>query len=155
MSLLDSSAVRVGNDDFEIGFASGVTAAFPEERHGFYTFVFGGGERQENVWRISAGRKTNEQVIRVGQSFHLSGENVVETVVVANAGEQRAIGHEADGGKGRPMISKVTDQLLGQVHGVGGAAPVTAGEDLAARFEGGDGSCGDLLKCTLLGGERL
>lgn len=155
MSFLDSSAVRVRDDDFEIGFAFGGAATFAEERHGFYALGFGGGERVENVWRISAGRKTNEQVVGVGQPFDLSGENVIEAVVIANAREQCTIGHEANGGKGGAVISEMTDQFLGKVHGIRGAAPVTAGEDLAARFEGGNGGGGDLLEGSLLRGERL
>ena len=53
------------------------------------------------------------------------------------------------------MVPKVTDQFLGKMHGVGGTAPVAAGENLAARFERGDGGGGNLLKGALLGGEGL
>jgi hypothetical protein len=155
MNLLDSSAVGVGDDDFEVGFTSGVAAAFAKERDGFYAFAPGGSECAENVGRIPARRKANQQVIRAGQSLHLSGENLVETVVVANAGEQGAIGDEADGGKGGAMVPKVTDQLLGKVHGVSGAAPVAAGEDFAAGLERGDGCGSNLLKSILLGGDCL
>ena len=155
MGLLDSSAVGVGDDDFQVGFAAGLAATFAKKRHGFYALVLRSSEGLENVWRIPARRKTNQEVVGVGQSLHLSGENLVEAVVVANAGEQGGIGYEADSGKRGPMISKVTDKFLGKMHGVSGAAAVAAREDLAARLERGDGGGGNLLKRILLGGEGL
>ena len=96
MGLLDSSAVGVGDNDFQIGLAPRLTAAFAKKRDGFYPLAPGGSEGPENIWRIPARRKTDQQVIRVGQSLDLSGKNLVEAVVIADAGEQCAIGHQAD-----------------------------------------------------------
>src|ERR1017187_3925238 len=155
VGLLDSSAVGVGDDDFQVGFVACLAATFAKELHGFYALVLRSSEGLENVWRISARRKTNQEVVGVGQSLDLSGENLVEAVVVANAGEQGGIGHEADGGKRGPMVPKVTDEFLGKMHGVSGAAAVAAREDLAARLERGDGGGDNLLKRILLGGEGL
>jgi hypothetical protein len=155
VGFLNSSAVGVGDNDLEIGFAFGLAATFAKERHGFYAFAPRGCEGAEDVGRIAARRKTNQQVIRVGQSFDLPGEDLVETVVVADAGEQGTIGDEADGGKGGSMGAKVTDQFLGEMHGVGGAASIAASKDFTTGFERGDGSGGDPLKRILLGGQFL
>jgi hypothetical protein len=155
VSFLDSSTVGIGDDDLEIGLASGLAATFAQERHGFYALTFGGRKCAEDVGRIPARRKTDQQVIRVGQSLDLPGENLIETVVIADASEQGAIGHEADGGKRGAMVSEMPDQLFGKVHGVSGAAPIAAGEDFSAGFERGNGSGGNPLKHVLLGGQFL
>ena len=153
VGFLDSSTVGVGDDDFQIGFAPGLAATFPQESDRFYALALRGSERPENVWGIPARRKTDEQIIRVGQTLDLPRENLVEAVVIANAGEQGAIGHEADSGERGPMIPKVTDQFLSEVHGVSGAASIATCQDLAAGLEGGDGCGGNLLKRTFLSGQ--
>jgi len=53
------------------------------------------------------------------------------------------------------MVPKMADQLLGEVHGVGGTAPVAARQDFTTRFEGGDRRSGDPLKRILLCGHGL
>jgi hypothetical protein len=53
------------------------------------------------------------------------------------------------------VIPKVTDQFLGEMHGVSGAASIAARQDLTAGLEGGDSRGGNLLKRIFLGGQIL
>ena len=127
----------------------------PSSATDFTPWFFAAVSALKNVGRIPARRKADQQVTSFSQSFHLTGEDLVESEIIANAGKQGAIGHEAHGGQGRAVIPKMSHQLLGEVHGVSGAAPITTGKNLAARLERGDRCRGNPLEGILLSRQRL
>ena len=65
-----------------------------------------------------------------------AGEDVLEAVVVADGGEDGAVGGEGDGAEGGAVDGEADDELGDDVLGICGRAAVAADEQLAAVAHG-------------------
>ena len=78
---------------------------------------------------ITRRREQQHDVTRLREALDLAREDDVVAVVVADAGQQRAIGAERDGRERPAVFEKTSDQLGGEVLGFGGAATVATRDD--------------------------
>ena len=91
-------------------------------------------DRQDNIFRISAGTDGEEDVFRLSESLNLASKDSVVSVVVRVGGEKRAVSRERKGRKAGSFASGVQSAREFRRHmlTVGGAAPVSAEQELAA-----------------------
>ena len=80
----------------------------------------------------------------MAKAAHLLGKNVIETVVVADGGQDRTVGGQRNGRQLLAFSLKAANQLGGKMLGVAGGAAIAAGKNFAAvdqagrhRFNGG------------------
>ena len=146
MGFLDASGDCAGDMDFDVGGAFGESTAFSQKNDGSHADplrFFDGGE---NITRLAARGKPDEDIPRFTKSANLSGKDVLEGVVVADGGEESPVGAEGDGGIWAAVALEAAGELCGDVPAVGRAAAVAADEKFAAGFEAGEneiGSFGD------------
>ena len=93
-------------------------------------------ERLDAVLRVAGGGVGEQDVAGLAEGFDLALEDMVEGVVVADGGEDAAIGSEGDGAEGGAVDGEAGDELGGEVLGVGGGASVAADEQLVAGLHG-------------------
>ncbi len=93
---------------------------------------FGHLSRLKDVGRGAAGGKGPEDVVFFDKGFDLTAEDLFEAVVVADGGEDGGIGGKSDGGQAFAMAAEASDQLGGNVLGIGRGAAVAAQVDAAA-----------------------
>src|SRR5207237_8109486 len=87
--------------------------------------------RLDDVLAGAARRHQDEDVTGPAVRLHLPSEELAARVVVADRGEARRLGSQADGGEGAPVLPVPAHQLRGQVLGLGGAATVAGGQQPA------------------------
>ena len=72
------------------------------------------------------------------EGFDLAAENALEIAVIRDAGQDRGVGGEGDGGKRRAVGAKAIHELGREMLGVRGASPVSENEDLPSGRKGGN-----------------
>lgn len=85
------------------------------------------------VWRSPAGADCNQDIARNCQSLHLPREDFLIAVIVAERSQRRSVGGKRDGREGLPLSFISPDQLGRNVLRIGGAAAISAKQDLIAR----------------------
>lgn len=142
MGFLNASSDCAGDMDFDVGGAFGESAAFSEENdasHADSLRFFNGGE---DIARLAARGEPDEDVPRFAESADLTGEDVLEGIVVADGGEESSIGAKGDGRIWAAVALEAAGELSGDVPAVGCASTVTADEQFAAGFETGKNEIG-------------
>jgi hypothetical protein len=98
VGFLDAGCDGPGDMDFDVGGAFGESTTFSQKNdasHANSLRFFDGGE---NIARLSARGKPDENIPRFAEGADLAGEDVLEGVVVADGGEESPVGAEGDGG---------------------------------------------------------
>ncbi len=81
-------------------------------------------EGAEAVGGVAGGGDGEQDVAGLAEGFDLAGEDVVEAVVVADGGEDGAVGGEGDGAEGGAVDGEADDELGDDVLGVRGEPPL-------------------------------
>ena len=142
MGFLDAGCDCAGDMDFDVSGTFSESAAFSEKHdasHANSLRFFDGGE---DITRLSARRKPDEDIPRFAESADLTGEDVLEGVVVADGGEESPVGAQGDGGIGAAVALEAAGELSGDMPAVSSAAAVTADEKFTAGFETGENEIG-------------
>ena len=95
----------------------------------------------DDIGRIAGGGDANEDIARLAQSFHLPGENTVETEVVGAGGHGGCVGGQSDCRERPPFpFSAEPDcEFGGEVLAVSGGTAVAAEHDfIACLYSSGD-----------------
>src|SRR5690606_29143419 len=92
-------------------------------------------DRAQDVRGMPGGADREQHVAGLAQRLHLAGEDVVVAVVVADRGEDAAVGGERDGGQSRAIVVEPAHQLPGPVLGVGRAAAVAGDQQAVATAQ--------------------
>ena len=124
-----------GNDQVYCGKPPGVAAILAEQRDAFELEPASLLERAEDVLRPAAGGDRDDDVASLAKAPHLPCEQVLEAVVVADGGQQAAVGGQVDRRKGGAVAHEAADILGGEVGRVARAAAVAACYQLAAVFQ--------------------
>src|SRR5580658_7930104 len=130
MRLLRGGAARARHDELAGGEAFGFAAAAAEEGEAVEAELFRRSERGEDVGGVSARGEGDQKIARLGERGNLARKNIVIAEIVGDAGEQRAVGGEGDGGKRAAGLGVAADELGGEVLRLGRAAAVAADEKL-------------------------
>jgi hypothetical protein len=129
------------NDDRDVALPDGFSAIASEKSDHQTPLALRDCSGAGDVGTPTAGRKENEHVRRGQEGLTGAGEDVLKAEIVRDAGEPRWIGCEANGSQGRAVGPVAPDQLLSQVEGFCGRAPVSSGVEGAS----GRQPLGDLL----------
>src|SRR4051812_40989361 len=78
----------------------------------------------DHVGTVAGGADADDDIAGLYKSLHLAGEDVFPAVVVADTGEAGWIGDEGSGGERPAFAGVASEQFLGEVEGVGGAAAI-------------------------------
>lgn len=89
---------------------------------------------EDQVLRVSARAEEKDDVSRFGEGLYGAGEDVIEAVVVGDAGHMCRV-REGDRGHRGSVVTKPSREFLRDVHGIGEAAAVTGRHQLAPGFE--------------------
>ena len=109
-----------------------LAAAFAGQRDDAHVGFVGGLDRLDDVGGVAGGRDGEQDIAGMAEAADLLGENLVERVVVADGGQDRAVGGQGDGGQFLALGLEAADQFGGEVLRVAGRSAVAAGENLAA-----------------------
>ena len=146
----------VGLDDqFEISDAAQGATVFAEQGDDLHLRLMCllGGEAQS--FAVAAGGKDDQHVTGAAVGLDLAGEDPVESKVIGNAGDEGWVGGEGEGGQGGAVGIESTDEFLGEVHGVCGAAAVADGQHFLAADEAGRDGGTDSVNGVNVLAERL
>jgi hypothetical protein len=94
----------------------------------------GGCQSLDNIGRVAAGGNSDRHIPRDGVGLDAPGKDLVEAVVVGDAGEEAGIG-EGDGGQGFAVFPEASREFLGKVHGVRHRAAVSKDQHLVSGFQ--------------------
>jgi len=141
--LLDVHGDGRGDDDVVVAEGAHVAAVVAGEGDGGDADDLGLSNGSDEIFGVAGGRDGEEDVAGLAEGFELTGEEVVEAVVVACGGEDRRVGGEGDGAEGRAVDGEADDELGDEVLRVGGGATVAGDEELVAGFHGLGGELGD------------
>ena len=111
MGFLGGRAALAGDDQIAGGEALGFAAAATEEGDGWQAHFFCFVQSGEDVGGITARREDDEQILGAGEAGDLAREGVLVAVVVDDAGEERAVGGEGDGGERAAVFGVATHEL--------------------------------------------
>lgn len=142
MCFLGGRSVVAGDDEIDSGESPGLAAAAAEEGDAGQAKALRFGEGGENVGGVAARGEDDQQVAGTGEAGDLARERVFVAVIVADAGEQRAVGGKGDRGERAAILGVATDEFGGEMGGLGGAAAVAADEQLSAAAEGLENEAG-------------
>ena len=142
MCFLGGRSVVAGDDEIDSGESPGLAAAAAEEGYAGQAEALRFGEGGENVGGVAARGEDDQQVAGTGEAGDLARERVFVAVIVADAGEQRAVGGKGDRGERAAILGVATDKFGGEMGGLGGAAAVAADEQFSAAAEGLENEAG-------------
>jgi hypothetical protein len=134
--LLDVHGDGRWNDDVVVAERSHVAAVVAGEADGGDADDLGLGDGSDEVFGVAGGGDGEEDVAGLAEGFELTGEEVVEAVVVAGGGEDRCVGGEGDGAEGGAVDGEADDELGDKVLCVGGGATVAGDEEFVAGLHG-------------------
>jgi len=137
MHLLNPGGGLAGDDDLVLRQAFAVAAGFAQNADGGQAVLSAQLQRRHQVGGIAAARKGHQCVAGASQPLHLAGKHGVKPEIIGDAGEQRGVGAQANGGQGPSVLIEPAHEFLGEMQGVGGAAAVAAGQELAAVGQAG------------------
>ena len=143
VGFLDVRRDARGNDDVVVAEGAHLAAIVAGEADGDDVHFPGLIQGLEDVGGVTGGGDAEKDVAGLAEGFELTGEEVVEAVVVACGGEDRRVGGEGDGAEGRAVDGEADDELGDEVLRVGGGATVAGDEELVAGFHGLGGELGD------------
>lgn len=150
MDFLDAIGVeRVGaaDDPFEIAAAGELAASFAEEGDGLDAVCRRDIDGFNDVGRVAAGGKDDEDIAAATEAFYPAGEDGFEAVVVCGARDVAGV-VAGDGGERRAVFAEAAGELFAEVGGVGAASAITNGEKLVPVSEGFDDHPGSLSDAT-------
>ncbi len=100
----------------------------------------------DHIRRVPTGADGHEDIAGAAEGLHLSREDLLETVVVTDCGQQRSVHGQGDSRQRPPVLLEATHQLGSKMLGVRGAASVAEDQQLVARGKAGFGKLCCLLK---------
>ena len=86
----------------------------------------------DDVGGVAAGADAPGYVTPAAECQYLFGENIVEVIVIADAGQYRCVGAERYGCQGRALDLKAIDKFSSQMLGIRGTAAVAEDKNFAA-----------------------
>ena len=131
-----------GDDDVDVGEVFHCAAVVAGVGDGVEAEGVGQLESADAVLRVAGGGDGEEDVAGLAEGFDLALEDVVEGMVVADGGEDAAVGGEGDGTEGGAVDGEAGYELGYEVLGVGCGATVAADEELVAGLHGVGGDVG-------------
>ena len=129
--LLNTSPVIAGHNPLGICLAGQLATAPAGKDYGLDSTSARSLYGVKQVLGIATGSEEDQNIARLGESLHLTGEDLVETEVVANAGKRGGIGAQTEGRKGPSIVPVPAYQFLTQMEGITGAPAITSRHDLA------------------------
>lgn len=135
MDLLDAGGVVGGDDDFVVTAALGFSAVFSAEEDGGDADFFCCLEGADDIGAIAAGGEADEDIAGFCEGLDAARENMFVAVVVTNAGDRGGVSVETNGGECAALAVVTSDEFFRQVHCIGSAATVAAGEEFSALDE--------------------
>ena len=92
----------------------------------------GGFNRLDDIGGVTAGADAPGDVTRSAKSFYLFGKNIIEVIIVADAGQYGCVGRQGNGCQGRAFNLKAVDKFGRQVLGIRRAAAIAENEYFVA-----------------------
>ena len=133
------SGVEVGGDaEAEVAERRQLAARRAGEADHRHPLGLRRGDGGQDVGRAAGGGQREQHVARGAQRLDLAGEDAVVAIVVADRGQDRAVGGQRDRRQAGPVVVEAGDQLAGPVLRIRGAAAIAAEQQLVAGPEGGD-----------------
>ena len=102
----------------------------------------------QDVGTVAGGADADHQIARPAQGLDLTGEDLLEAIVVADGGEGGAVRGQGDGGEAGALALEASNQFRGQMLTIGGAAAVAEPEDPPTARQGLDHEGGDSLQIS-------
>lgn len=155
VGFLAGGAAFAWHDELAGGEAPGFTTAATEEGDGLEAEFLRLGERGEDVAGVAARSERDDEVAGLGEAGDLAGEDVVVAVVVADAGEERAVAVERDGRERAAILLVAADEFGGEMLGLGRAAAVAADKEFVAALEAGENQVAGAIDRGTQAGEGL
>ena|ERR1700733_3188956 len=128
VGLLDVDRDSRGDDDVVVAERAHLAAVVAGEGDGGDAHFSGLMQGFEDVWGVARGGDGEEEVAGLAEGFELTGEDVVEAVVIAGSGEDGGVSGEGDGAEGGAVDGEADNELCGEVLGVGCTATVSCDE---------------------------
>ena len=142
MALLDTCGDRRGSLKAQLGFSGAVRTFFTREGDANASTLVGGLKREKDVFARSASGDAECDISGLGKCFDLTGEDGLETEIVAMRGEDRSVGGQSETGERRAIDAVTNDEFSGEMLRVGGAATVAEEDDFFAASQRGEPSFG-------------
>ena len=153
MAFLDPGRIRGWHAQTEVGLALEFPAAVSRQCDGDQPHGACSLDRSEHVRRVATGGEPDRHIPGAPEPLDLAQEDVLETIIVADAGQDRGIGGEREGRKGAAFVRESPDHFGGQVLGIRGAAAiaeekhgVAPRQRLHDRFHGFENGFGLLVR---------
>src|SRR5580700_7623275 len=99
VGFLDALGIAGRNVEEDVHFAGERAAGFSRQGDEESSAGAPSFDRFDNVWAGAAGGKSDYNVVRADERFHLAGKNAFEAVVVAGGGENGRVGGEGESGQ--------------------------------------------------------
>src|SRR5581483_5121787 len=153
--LLCGASARARDNELAGGRTLGLAAAAPEQGQAVEAEPFRLGQDGKNAGRVAAGSEDDQQIAGLGQAGELAGKHAIVPKIIGDAGEERAVGGEGDGGKGAAASGIAADQFGGKMLRLRRAAAVAAGEEFPAGAQGGQNHLAGAVNLRAKAGKRL
>lgn len=135
MEFLDAVAEpAAGSGDVHVADQLERVVVVAREGDDLHGLGFGLLRRVEDVRALAAGADGEEDVAGLPVGFDIATKDVLEPIVVSDAGDVRRIG-DRDGGVGGAIVAVAAGELLGEVHGVAHGPAVAAGHHLSSASQ--------------------
>jgi hypothetical protein len=155
VSFLRAGCVGMCDDDRAISQSFRLAAVAAEESDAANALIPGSGKSGKHIRRIAASRKDDEYVARIRECVDLAGEDIIEPIIVADAGQNGSVGAQRNGREGAPVSLISTHQLAGQMLSLGGTAAISADQQLMTGGESLDTPSPCFCYFRLQSGKRL
>ena len=129
MGFLPGGSARGGHDQFHLGQTLGGAAAFAEEGQGGDTLGLRLLQRRQDVRGVAAGGENHEEIAGPAQAGDLAREDLIETEIVADAGDERAVRRQRDRRQRLAGLGVAADEFGRQMRRFGGAAAIAGAEN--------------------------
>ena len=145
MSLLNPSSVGRRHDDTGITNLSQAASTMAGEANGRDVHPACGFHGADHVFGVPRGRDGQQAVSRSAKACELAGENLIEFVVVGDAGQRRGVGGQGHGCKRLTLCDKASRKLGCNMLAVRCRSAVAAEHEFFPQVQGrDDGFCRNL-----------
>jgi hypothetical protein len=135
MSFLDSLRILRGHVEQKIDFAGECATRLARKTNYISTAGPASFYTAHYVWAFAAGRERHKNVLRSDERFDLTGENALESVVIAGRGEHRWICRQRQRCEATSIGSQPHDKLSRKVQRIGCASAISEKDYFSAAAE--------------------
>ena len=129
---LNPCGVGRGYDKGDIAMRDQLATVAPKKSDSCQPEICCGLKRLQNVDRITGGRDAEKAIAPMPQRADLSRKHLIESVVVADAGERGTIGGQCDRSNGRALGAQPAGQFGCDMLAIGGRSAVAAKQQFTA-----------------------